>query len=93
MRYDFKHCKTVVEVEASIRDGPPETVPCPECGEPMARVYAPLVDIWHCQGAHKTDYGKNGDKLEALNKQWSKHFGEDPPPPAKDVPINSGDPF
>ena len=64
---------------------------CPECGLNADRVFFPVPDLWACDGAHKTDYGKGndgitGDKRENLNKNWSKAWGEAPPPPAKDVP-------
>lgn len=92
MKYEFKHCGTLTEIEAPIKEGPPAKVECPECGEQMIRVYEAVPDIWHCQGAHKTDYSATGDRLEEMNKAWSKHYGEAPPPPAKDIGRNSSEP-
>lgn len=93
MRYGFD-CYTHGEfvIEAPIREGPPDIVYCPECNEESVRKYESVPDIWNTQGAHKTDYDKTGDKLEKLNKSWSKKYGEEPPPMAKDIPKNSSEP-
>lgn len=67
-----------------------------DCGKKARRVYTPIADIWHCDGAHKTDYtndGGIGTKREQLNKEWSRMTGEPPPPPAADVPRNSKDKY
>lgn len=69
---------------------------CPTCEAPGTRIYTVTPDIWHCDGAHKTDYGKGnftGDKRTALNKQWSQFYKEPPPPPAADVPRNSSEKY
>lgn len=68
--------------------------PCPSCGVMSRRVYTPVIDVWHTDGAFKTDHVNDtlpGDKRERLNKQWSAAWGEPPPPPAPDVPKNSGE--
>ncbi len=82
----------VFEVDAPIQTGPGKMRSCPRCSQDAVRVYyAPPVH-YHAQGFHTTDYDKTGDRLEKMNKTWSKQFGEAPPPPAKDIPKNSGEP-
>lgn len=69
---------------------------CPVCKQQAERIFSAVSDIWHCDGAHKTDYGKGnftGSKIEALNRAWSKYYKEPPPPPARDVPKNSGEKY
>lgn len=92
MRYDFTCGEHNLEVEASIKDGPPSEVVCEVCGETMRRVYnMPSVEF-HCDGFYSTDYTndtRTGDKLTQLNESWSKATGEKPPPMASDVPRNS----
>lgn len=94
MRYEYD-CYThgAFEIEAPIDTGPPSVVYCPQCHEGAMRNYVIPPIHFHTQGFHATDYDKHGDKLERLNKQWSKETGEAPPPPAKDVPKNSSDPY
>lgn len=73
-----------------------EPADCPVCHHKAQRLYSSVPDIWHTDGAHKTDYGRGnhiGDKRTALNKLWSKQWGEKPPPPATDVPRNSGEKY
>jgi len=91
MKYDFSCGKHITEVSAPIAEGPPDVVQCFECGEPSKRIWSALPAHYHCQGFHKTDYDKNGDRLEQLGKQYEKTYGEKLPPPAKDVPKNSGE--
>ena len=64
---------------------------CPECDLDANRVFLPIPDLWACDGAHKTDYGKGNDgltgtKADLLNRNWSKAWGEKPPPPDRNVP-------
>ena len=59
----------------------------------MRRLYAAPPIHYHCQGFHTTDYNKHGDKLEQLNKNWSRYYNEEPPKPASDVPRNSSEPY
>lgn len=73
-----------------------EPADCPVCQQRAQRLYTSAPDIWHCDGAHKTDYGTGnhvGDKRTALNKLWSNHWKEKPPPPAADVPRNSSEKY
>lgn len=93
MKYDYKHCGKRIEVEASIKDGPPEVVECPECGDNMVRIYQAPPVRYDCQGFHTTDYDSQGDRLERMNKTWSEAYGEAPPEPAKDIPKNSSEPY
>lgn len=81
-----------VEIERSIH-ADVEEVFCPICKKALRRIYGPLPVHFHSQGFHKTDYDKHGDKLERLNKNWSEYYGEAPPPPAKEVPRNSSEPW
>jgi len=79
-------------------DEPTSPVNCPICGSPARRVYQPIPDIWHCDGAHKTDYGRGvnalpGDKRDVLNRRWKEAWKEDPPPPAPDVPKNRSEKY
>ncbi len=94
MRYIFR-CRQdgEFEITSPMREGPPKYVECPECQDEAARVYQSLTDIWHCQGAHKTDYDRYGDRKEALNKKWEAMTGEKAPEPAKDVPRNSSEKY
>lgn len=80
------------EANAPIEKGPGKIRQCPLCSQDSFRVYSSPPVHYHAQGFHKTDYDKDGDKLEKLNKTWSRQFGEKPPPPAKDVDKNSGEP-
>src|SRR5574339_385566 len=72
--------------------------PCPTCGRMSHRewnVDKPITSqLWACEGAHGGgdhlgSYGKHGDKLELLNKTWSEHYKEAPPPMDRSVPKNS----
>lgn len=100
MRYAYR-CYThgEFEIEAPIKEGPPAIVYCPSCHEESLRVFGDVPTYWHTSGAHGRegeyagDYGKRGDKLEQFNNNWSKHYGEKPPPPAKDVPRNLKEPY
>lgn len=86
------------DVEAPITEGPPDVVYCPECHEESMRVYSIPPVRWDTDGAHGRaghwagNYDATGDKLEKLNKNWSKKYGEKPPAAAKDIPRNSTDP-
>lgn len=75
--------------------GPGEDVMCAECGKKAARVFSPVVDVWHCDGAHKTDYfsghGGIGTRAEQLRRKYERVTGEKAPPPARDVPRNARD--
>lgn len=68
---------------------------CPQCGLPSPRnFHADLAAVpihYHSQGFHKTDYDKRGDKLERLNREWSKATGESPPPADSTVKRNSSE--
>jgi len=69
---------------------------CPTCQAEAKRIFVVPPDVWHCDGSHRGDYGKGnhtGSKVDQLNREWSKYYGEAPPPPAKDVPKNSGEKF
>lgn len=100
MRYDFD-CYThgLFEVEAPIDTGPPDVIYCPQCHEESVRVWHAAPVRWDTDGAHGQkgshfgDYNATGNKLEQLNRSWSKKYNEKPPPPAKDVPRNSRDPY
>lgn len=94
MKYPY-HCDIhgEFEIQAPIKEGPPNLVHCPVCHKAGKRIYTITEEHWHCQGSHKSDYDKHGDKVEHLNRSWSKHFGEKPPPPASDVPRNSSEPY
>lgn len=87
------------DVEAPMSEGPPNPAFCPSCHEEALRVYHDVPTYWHTGGAHGRsgvyagDYGKHGDKLEQLNKNWSERYNEPPPPPAPDVPRNLKDPY
>jgi putative FmdB family regulatory protein len=94
--YEF-YCEDhgIFEVVRKMADAG-EPAECPQCHQSAQRLYYAAPDIWHCDGAHKTDYGTGnhtGDKRTALNKAWSKFYKEKPPPPAKDVPSNSSDKY
>ena len=95
-RYDFQCPKCgLIEIAAKMTEVK-ETMDCPKCGNPIRRIYQPVPDVWHTDGAHKTDYGSGntvGTKRDALNKAWSKAWGEEPPPPAADVPANSSEKY
>jgi hypothetical protein len=94
MRYVFRcYDHDPFEVEAPIAEGPPSIVYCPVCNEEAMRIWASTPVRWDTQGAHNTDYDQHGDKLERFNNNWSKKYNEKPPPPAKDVPKNSKDPY
>ena len=69
---------------------------CPRCGTLMGRIYEVVPDVWHTDGAHKTDYGSGnhtGTKADALNKAWGSHYNEPPPPPAPEVPKNGSETY
>lgn len=94
--YDFR-CEThgVFEVVRKMSEVTP-TVPCDVCGAPAVRVYAPVPDVWNCDGSYKSDYRGvrgNHDAATALNKAWSKHWNEEPPPPADHVPKNGSEKY
>lgn len=70
--------------------------PCLICGRRSNRVFTPIPDVWHTEGSHRGDYGTGntvGTKADALNKNWSKAWGEAPPPPAADVPTNGSEKY
>jgi hypothetical protein len=91
VRYEFRcHEHGSYIITAPIQTGPQQSQ-CPTCGDEGVRVYEPVVDVWHTDGAHKTDYNKHGDKLEKLNRDWSRATGEKPPPPAPDIKRNASD--
>ncbi len=95
VRYDFE-CYThgVFEREFPIRDGPPAIVRCGTCEEESMRLYKMPPVRYDSQGYFSTDYSSDtstGDKLEQLNRNWSKKWGESPPPFAKDIKRNSSD--
>lgn len=93
MRYDFiTEDGEVFSIEASIREGPPSKPKHPETGKVGKRVWYPVQDVWNTDGAHRHMYNKHGDKLDQLNRAWSKSSGESPPPPSKEVNRNSGEP-
>src|SRR5690606_40658092 len=76
---DF-HVTGVQTCALPISGGPGKIRSCPRCSQDAVRVYyAPPVH-YHAQGFHTTDYDKTGDRLEKMNKTWSKQFGEAPPP-------------
>lgn len=91
MKYDFSCGEHYREVEAPIKEGPPEEVECEKCGEKMRRIYSMPATHYIASGFFTTDYTNDtstGDKLTQLNNSWSKATGEKPPPMAKDVPKN-----
>jgi hypothetical protein len=52
-------------------------------------VYESSTVIYYGSGFHTTDYfnkpvgrGQSMNRKEWLNSNWSKHYGEDPPPPS-----------
>ena len=81
-----------LDVERSIH-AEPEVPLCPQCGQKMRRVYTVNPVHYNSQGFHTTDYDKHGDKLERLNREYSRITGESPPPMASDVPRNSSEPY
>lgn len=95
MRYQFlcenQQQQELFDVEAPIDTGPPSVVYCPVCGVEARRVWNVPPIKYNSQGFHNTDYDSTGDRLEKLNKSWSAKYGEEPPPPAKDVPRNLND--
>lgn len=96
-RYDYC-CKQhgVFEVEKAMSEAGREET-CPDCGEVANRVFQPVMDIWHTDGAHKTDYfsgvGRVGTKADQLRENYERTTGEKAPPPAPDVPRNSSNPY
>ena len=95
-RYDYR-CPScgIVEIVQKMADAT-ERLECQVCGSMMIRIYQPVTDIWHTDGSHKGDYGSGnhvGTKTDALNRNWSKAWGEDPPPPAADVPKNGSEKY
>lgn len=98
-RCDKHHVGIHFEIESPIVDGPPKMVSCPLCGEDSVREWHPIPVRWDTSGAHGQkgshigDYDSDGDKLEKFNKNWSKHYNEEPPEPAKDVPRNQKGPY
>lgn len=94
--YEF-YCRDhgIFEVVRKMADAG-EPADCPVCHTRSQRLFASVPDVWHCEGSHKGDYGRGnfvGDKRTALNKAWSKFYGEKPPPPAADVPRNSSEKY
>ena len=87
-RYDYK-CPDhgVFEIVQKMSDVAAET-PCPDCGRPAPRKYHVVPDNWtEIEGSHRHTYGQGnvtGDKATRLNRNWSKAWGEAPPPPATD---------
>lgn len=79
------------DVQSPIHVGPPKDVTCPVCGKAARHVFLSSPIHYNAQGFHTTDYDKNGDKLEWLNKNWSKFYGEDPPPPGTKIPKSSSE--
>jgi putative FmdB family regulatory protein len=84
--------RMTLDVTRSIHSEPEEVL-CPQCQEPMQRLYTAPPVHYNSQGFHSTDYDSHGDKLERLNKEYSRITGETPPAPAKDVPRNSSEPY
>lgn len=92
MKYTF-HCQQHgrFEIEAPMAVGPPATVFCHKCGEDCHRDYKADHKqdiIYNAQGFERTDNwktnpgkGQSYDKKEWLNSNWSRHYGESPPPP------------
>lgn len=66
---------------------------CPDCDQTMKRdLKADLLGVpvhYNSQGFHRTDYDATGDKLEKLNRSWSKITGEEPPPVSSEIKRNS----
>jgi putative FmdB family regulatory protein len=95
-RYDHR-CPThgVFELVMKMAEAG-EVKPCPDCGAPSKRVYHPVLDVWHTDGAFKTDHindGRPGDKRERLNKAWEQAGWGKPPPPAPEVPRSGGEKY
>ena len=93
-RYDYR-CDDhgTFEVEKPMAEAGREEI-CPVCEAPAKRVFMPVTDIWHTDGAHKTDYFKGnttGSKGDKLRKNYERIYGEPAPPPAPDVPRNAKD--
>lgn len=82
-----------VSVQRPIQEGPPRVHYCSICGEITKRVYEVRPIMYRAQGFHNTDYDQYGDRLEQANKAYKAEYGEDPPPPAKDVPKNLSEPY
>lgn len=82
-----------VTIRRPIQEGPPRVHHCPICGEITRRVFEARPVIYKSQGFHQTDYDKHGDRLERANKQYKAETGENPPPPARDVPKNLSEPY
>ena len=95
MRYPFRcvnshHLskKRDFEIDAPMEEGPPSLVSCPFCGScEVERTFVPPPVHYNASGFSK-DYfsrspgrGQSWDKKENLNENWSKHYGEEPPPP------------
>lgn len=96
MKYPFRclSCNTEFEFEKRMVDPFPEGILCPECGMKSARIFKIAPVHYNSQGFHNTDYDRNGDKLEQLNKKWMKDTGDAAPPPASTkVPRNSKEPY
>lgn len=91
-RYDFRcnACGMLEEVTRPMANAG-DPAHCSICGTEMVRIFfAPSIQ-YKCDGFHQTDYGSGvgtGTKADALNRAWSKHYGEAPPPPATDVDPN-----
>jgi putative FmdB family regulatory protein len=87
-RYDYI-CPThgVFEVVQKMSDVAPNA-PCPACGRASRRKFHPVPDNWtEIEGSHRHTYGRGnvtGDKATRLNQNWSRAWGEAPPPPATD---------
>lgn len=91
-RYDYRcpSCGLSYEVTKKMIDASRQEF-CPGCGAITKRIYQPVVDVWACEGSHRGDYGHGntiGTKADRLNREWSHITGEEPPPPAADVPVN-----
>lgn len=88
--YNCPSCGVQHTLSKSIHDEfNDEDLTCRSCGARLERVYEVVPIHYNSQGFHKTDYDKNGDKLEQLNRKWSANMGEPPPPPSTKVPRNS----
>ena len=87
MKYSYK-CITCGPFEIDRRMGEmPTLATCPTCGQESRRDFkADLVPVhYNAQGFERTDNfkgnvgGGTADKLEWLNSNWSKYYGEKPP--------------
>ena len=75
------------DIESPMKEGPPQQVFCPECGLIAQRIYTVSREIWNVEGSSRDYFSENMgrgqpmDKKEWLNKRWSEHYNEPPPPP------------